>query len=261
MLSEELQKKIDLLPKHIVDMIYGTDLVYFVIETRKKNGLNQDQIDNLNAIILDVFMKEIRIENLVDTVKNELKISEDTAKEISFTFMSSFLYKAKDFFPGLEDEILNLGGEIPKNNAISLSQQFAKREEEIEKMQEKRKEKDRKDLLDSTTYGKINDLMKKFPEVGEQYIGSKESIQVVGMPVAMKPMIKYWIKDYMIKAGHGKSSNLDRVQYVCHDKNTRKMNSEERSQLMMVLKSADGEIDLPYSGKIRKIDFSLIKED
>jgi hypothetical protein len=39
------------------------------------------------------------------------------------------------------------------------------------------------------------------------------------------------------------------------------MNDEERRQLNLIVKSVDGEVDLPYSPKMKKIDFSLIQDE
>jgi hypothetical protein len=114
---------------------------------------------------------------------------------------------------------------------------------------------------DKIVYGKIEDLIRQHPELGDEVIGAQNSIDLKGMS-GMKPMIKYWIQDYKDKVGiYNDHSNLDRVQYVCHDKNTRSMNDEERRQLNLIVKSFDGDIDLPYSPKLKKIDFSLIQDE
>jgi len=122
-------------------------------------------------------------------------------------------------------------------------------------------EAERERMADTIVNDNIGNLMVNFPESGEMVIGSQNSISVKGMILDMKPMIKYWIQDYKEKMGYYNHSNLERVQYVCHDKNTRNMNEEERRQLNLILKSADEEIQLPYSTKRKKIDFSLVGEE
>ena len=103
--------------------------------------------------------------------------------------------------------------------------------------------------------------MKKYPIVGEQQIGSQESIELKSMPAPMKPIIKFWLKDYKEKMGHYQHSNLERVQYAYHDKNTKNMNEEERRQLNLIFKSVDEGISLPYSTRLKKIDFSKTNEE
>lgn len=261
MISEEIQKKIDLLPRRIYDIINGMDMVNVVIGIDESFKINQGQVISLNKIILSIFLREIQIEKLSSEIEESLGLERNKAEEISFILLSELFYKAHDFFPGIEDEILKLGGEIPKVKSIALGEQFAKREEKIEEMQRMEEEAKEEKISIAPVYGKISQLLAQFPDLGEQTIGSQQSIEVKNLPVPMKPMIKYWINDYKEKTGYGNHSNLERVQYVCHDKNTRNMNSEERRQLMLILKSADGEVDLPYSPKIKKIDFSLLKEE
>jgi hypothetical protein len=58
--------------------------------------------------------------------------------------------------------------------------------------------------------------------------------------------------------GYYRHSNLERVQYVYHDKNTREMNEEERKQLNLILKSVDEGTSLPYSTRMGKIDFGRV---
>jgi hypothetical protein len=103
--------------------------------------------------------------------------------------------------------------------------------------------------------------LQKYPELGEMIIGTQNAILVKGMDLPMKPMVKYWVQDYMEKTGSYRHDNLDRLQYVCHDKNTRSMNDEERRQLNLIFKSVDKEITLPYSLRRKKIDFSLVPEE
>ena len=76
----------------------------------------------------------------------------------------------------------------------------------------------------------------------------------------MKPLVKYWLKDYQEKMDYVWHSNIDRAHYVYQDKNTKNMNEEERRQLNLVLKSLDEKISLPYSTRMKKIDFSKVGE-
>jgi hypothetical protein len=208
-----------------------------------------------------VTLKDIKLESLVPEIGSRMGLDEKSAKEVALIMLCDIFYPIKDFFPGIEDEILKLGGELPKGLVKGLDEQFLKREEEMEEMEAEKVEAERERMADTIVNDNINKLMANFPESGEMVIGSQKSIAVKDMPVEMKPMIKYWIEDYKQKMGYYNHSNLERVQYVCHDKNTRNMNEEERRELNLILKSADEEIELPYSTKRKKIDFSLIEEE
>ena len=232
---------------------YATDAIIKIRETYK---FDQNYIDMITDAIGLIVLKDISIENLFSSIKKELNLDDKTTKEITLIILTEILYPIEDYFPGIEDEILKLGGEIPKMKPKKMSGQMLKRDEEMEEMQEQKEREEAERLADTIIEEPIGDLIKKFPEVGEQQIGSQKSITIEEMPIPMKPLVKYWMSDYLEKMGHFEHSNIDRVKYVYHDKNTRKMNDEERRQLNLVLKSLDEGIALAYSTRMKKIDFS-----
>ena len=192
-------------------------------------------------------------------IKEALKLNEKIAGEITLIILTKILYPIKDYFPGIEDEILKLGGEVPKEKPRSLNTQLLKREKEMEAMQEEKEREEAKRMADAIINDTIENLIKKYPKVGECVIGSQEAIEVKGLPLPMKPLVKYWLEDYQEKMDYAWHSNIDRAHYVYQDKNTKSMNEEERRQLNLVLKSLDEKILLPYSTRMGKIDFSKIE--
>jgi len=232
---------------------YATDAI---IKIRETYNLEQENIDAVTDLIGLIVLKDIIIEELYFSLKKELNLNDETANKITLILLTEILYPIKDYFPGIEDEILKLGGEVPKMKPKKMSGQMMKRDEEMEEMQRQKEEEEKRRMEDTIIKEPIKDLIKKFPEVGNQQIGNQKAIILKEMPVPMKPLIKYWIKDYLEKMGHYEHSNIDRVKYVYHDKNTRTMNDEERRQLNLILKSLDEGIVLAYSTRRKKIDFS-----
>jgi hypothetical protein len=260
-MKDELVEKLKFVPLFVqnsIDEDYTTDAI---IKMRKKYLQNDKDLTEIlkNTIGLTI-LKDIKIEQLVDAVKEDLKLSGKEAKEVALIILTEILYPIKDYFPGIEDEILKLGGEIPKEKPKQLTEQLLKREEEMERMTELKEEEEKKRMADTIIQKSVEELVKEFPVVGEQQIGNQEAIELKSMPVPMKPLIKYWLKDYKEKMGYYQHSNLERVQYVYHDKNTKNMNEEERRQLNLILKSVDEGISLPYSTRMKKIDFSKTVE-
>jgi hypothetical protein len=266
-MQQELKDKIkNTLPEFVMDNLYSDntfDANGKIISGYIKSDDPQwdEKINVMKDILGLVTLKEIKIEDLVMEIGRLMGLDEKSAKEVALIMLCEIFYPIKDFFPGIDDAILKLGGEIPKGIIKSLDEQFLKREEGIEEMQAQAEEAERERMADTIVNDNIGNLMVNFPESGEMVIGSQNSISVKGMILDMKPMIKYWIQDYKEKMGYYNHSNLDRVQYVCHDKNTRNMNEEERRELNLILKSADENIELPYSTRRKKIDFSLVEEE
>ena len=237
---------------------YATDAIIKIRETYK---FEQRHVDMMTDIIGLLALKEINLEQAKDNIQSKFELDERSAKEVSLIILTEIFYPIKDYFPGIEDEILKLGGKIPKEKQKKLTEQLLKREEEMEKMKEREEEEKRERMADTIISKPIEELVKEFPVVGEYQIGSQKAIELKSMPVPMKPLIKFWLKDYKEKMGYYQHSNLERVQYVYRDKNTKNMNEEERRQLNLILKSVDEGIPLPYSTRMKKIDFSKTNEE
>lgn len=260
-MKKEIKDKIkNTLPAFVMDNLYSdysSDAIGKIIDDYIQD---EETMDDLKDIIGLIALKEIRIEEVFDFIK-KLGLDDKKAKDVTLIVLCEILFPMKDFFPGIEDVIVKLGGEIPKTKPFTIDQQMLKREKEMEEMketEEREQEEAEKDMMVSLP---INELAKEYPQVESQRIGSQESIIVQGSDVPMKPEIKYWMKDYSEKMGYFQHSNLDRVSYVYHDKNTKNMNEEERRQLSLVLKSLDEEMPLPYSTKHGKIDFAKVEEE
>jgi hypothetical protein len=262
-MQQELRDRIrDTYPEALFDHLYS-DKVFEANDKIITNYLHGDEvkIELMKDIIGLVTLHEIKIEDLAVEVAIRLKLAAAEAKEIALIMLREIFYPIRDFFPGIEDAITNLGGEVPKEEIKAFGEQLLKREEDIEEMQRQKEAEEKERLSDTIVTEDIETLINAYPPAGEMLVGSQKSITVKGMEVEMKPMIKYWISDYKEKTGNYRHTNLERVQYVCHDTNTRSMNDEERRQLNLILKSVDKEIKLPYSTKKGKIDFSLVPED
>jgi len=250
------------LPAFVQDSLYEEYTLDAITDIRK-NYLEGDLEKNeaLKDIIALTVLKDSNIEQLYSTVEEKLKLNKTKAKEVTLIVLCRILHPIKDFFPGIEDQILKLGGEIPKESPKKSSDQLARRDEEMEELREIQEREGFEIMKDTIVNLPISDLAREYPQVEMQQIGNQESITIKGADVPMKPIIKYWIKDYLEKMGYNMHSNLERVQYVYHDKNTKNMNEEERHQLSLVFKSLDEGMSLPYSTKRGKIDFSKVEEE
>lgn len=251
-------ERIKKLPAFVQDTL-GGDVYKANEKIQGEYNLSDESMLLLSDIKAEILLKDIKLEDIKDRIKNDLGIDKQSSKEITLIILSEIFYPIKDFFPGIEDEILKLGGEIPKEKPKRLDEQLLKREDEMEEMEERKKGEEEERLKDAIISKPIEELIKEFPSVGEQAIGSQKEITLKRFPVPMKPLIKYWLEDYKEKTGYFQHSNIDRVQYVYHDKNTRNMNEEERRQLNLVLKSSDEGTALPYSTRMKKVDFGKIE--
>ena len=259
--NDEMMKKVRLLPDFVCEALLMNEGVYVNLEIIEKYEMNDEQRRSMLDLSLKVIFKELTIENLPKSIEKELKTDKETASHIALDLLIKKFYLARSYFPGIDDMILKLGGRIPKEKPRKLAQQLLKRENEMEVMKEKEKVEEKQRLADTIISKPIVDILKEFPIVGKQQIGNQESIILKSKDVPIKPLIKYWMEDYREKMGQYRHSNIQRVQYVYHDKNTKNMNEEERRQLNLILKSVDEKIPLPYSTRMEKIDFSKMDNE
>jgi len=249
-----------LLPAFVLDGLYedySLDAITKIRNEYLEGDLEKNQA--LKDLIAHLILKDVKIEQLVQTGKENLGLNDKQAKEVTLIILQEIFFPIASFFPGIEDEILKLGGEVPKEKPKKLGEQLLKREAEMDRMREEKEQAEVERMADTIISKSIEELLKEFPVVGKQQIGSQKSITIKTKPEAMKPLIKYWLKDFKEKMGYYNHTNIERVQYVYHDKNTKNMNQEERRQLNLILKSADKKILLPYSTKKKKIDFSRVE--
>ncbi len=259
-MEDQIKKRIALTPSFVQDSIAEEYTIDSIIQIRENFlGDDRDKTEILKNIIGLVILKDIKIEQIKEVLEEALKLKEKESNQVALIILCNILHPIKDFFPGIEDQIVKLGGEVPKPLPKKNNEQLLKREEEMEEMKAEEKKIEVEKMKDTIVNMPVKDLVINYPMVESQVIGSQESIMVKGSDIPMKPIIKFWMKDYLEKMGFYKHSNLERVQYVYHDKNTRKMNEEERRQLGLVLKSLDEEIDLPLSTRTQKIDFGKIE--
>ena len=253
---EQIRKKVPDFVWNSLNEDYSTNAI---IKIKDDYNLEQEDIDSITDIIGLLVLKEIDLGKTKSGIESELRLDDKINREVTLIIFCEILYPIKDYFPGVEDEILKLGGKIPKIRLRKKDTQLLKRTKEMEAMQEAKEQKEKIRMADTIINGTIEELIEKYPKVEEQIIGSQKAIEIEGMPLPMQPLIKYWLRDYQEKMDYVWHSNIDRARYVYQDKNTKNMNEEERRQLNLVLKSLDEKIILPYSTRMKKIDFSKIE--
>ena len=261
-IDKQKSNRLSSLPSFVLDAIYDDYTLNAITKIRKeylKSDLDKNEI--IKSIIGYAVLKDIKLEEINNRIQEDLKLDKKESTEIALIILCEIFYPIKDYFPGIEDEILKLGGEVPKEKPKKLSEQLLKRSDEMDAIKKQEEEAEKERMADTIISKPIKNLIKEFSQIEQCQIGSQDSIKLKSKSILMKPLIKYWLEDYREKMGAHQHSNIERVQYVYHDKNTRNMNEEERRQLNLILKSVDEEISLPYSTRMKKIDFSKINNE
>ena len=114
-MKDEIRNKLDLLPGFVLDSIYENYTTEAITKIREEYlEDNDDRSEELKNVIGLTVLKDIRVEQLFEVVKEGLRLDEEDARDVSLIIFIEILYPINSYFPGIEDEILKLGGEIPK---------------------------------------------------------------------------------------------------------------------------------------------------
>jgi len=260
MAEETMEQKLNRLPEFVAEFLEDPSTVDIIIDIRKKYELEESQLDAFNDVLYGIVFKEKKIEETQSEIRKGLNFDEEKSKEISLIILCEILYPIKDYFPGIEDAIKLLGGEIPKIIPKKQVQELVDEEKIEERQRQTIKEQiEAEAKMEKVVKADIKSLLKEYTPAGDQEIG-QNPIEVPSVALPVKPKIKYWIECYQEATGYGWNTNMERVKFIYHNKNTRGMNEEERRQLGLVLKSLDEETPLVYLEKARRIDFAGIEE-
>ncbi|MCK5085087.1 hypothetical protein KAK05_00065, partial [Candidatus Parcubacteria bacterium] len=129
-MKKEIREKISKLPSFVRDSIcedYTTKAIVGINEDYFKN--DEEKLEVLKNIIGLTILKDIKIEQLDEVIREGLELDDKKSIEISLIVLCEILYPINSYFPGIEDEILKLGGKIPKEKPKQLTEQLLKREE------------------------------------------------------------------------------------------------------------------------------------
>ena len=253
---DEFMKKVNNLPDFVYDAIMGVEGTKANGEISEKFKLSDDQKSEMLSLISEITFKDIPIENLSSETEKRLKVNQEIAKQISLELLQKEFFLVKDYFPGIEDAITSLGGDVPKIIPKKQTQDLVDEEKIEERQRQTVKERiEAEAKREKVVQHDIKTLLKEYAPAGEQAIG-QNSIEAPSVALPVKPKIKYWIECYKEATGYGWNTNMERVKFIYHNKNTRGMNEEERRQLGLVLKSLDEGTPLAYLEKGKRIDFS-----
>jgi hypothetical protein len=104
----------------------------------------------------------------------------------------------------------------------------------------------------------IRELLVKFPEIGDQLITENE-IEIKNFPEPMRPSIRNWLHDYTQHLGQERHSSMQRMDYVFHSENTKRLSSPDREKLAIILRSFDDNEPLPIDQENNEVLFDAVE--
>jgi hypothetical protein len=131
-MDETIIDRIGQLPQGIQDYIFSMDFVQSTIAVWKAYLDNdKEKLEKFKDLLGLLFLKDVKIEEVPAQLAALFAFDEVRSKEAALLVYRDMLYPARDYFPGIDDAILGLGGELPAIQQRVVDGQFLRREEEM----------------------------------------------------------------------------------------------------------------------------------
>lgn len=230
--------------------------------------LTSDDQQKAKEKMVKVLLGEININDFFDNLKVSLpNFEESKLKELALEICYHRLYPLRDYFKGIENIIIALGGKIPEDVPL-FSEEYRKRKAEKVK---KRPEKENPPPSDATTTIEepkemnivnlpIKEAVEKYPEVLKQFVSARP-IKISEFDELVNPTVKNWLKDYIEHLGAGSHSGFQRIDYLFNSENGRRLDQVDRNIINSLLKSYDDGFALPIDTIAKKIILSKVVRD
>lgn len=208
----------------VMNFLLAINLVDVYDGLAKKGGLNEEQRNLLPQIIWQIAQKK-NWDNAEKEVREKIGTITDE----------------KTFFDALNFEIIRKGKEYSLKS-VPAQAGFRMKKEEKNKLQ-----------------APLLQAMEKYMHIGEQIV-TANLLKMKYSPDLMKPSIKNWIKNYHEIVGGGKHGSMERVNFLFHSENGKKLNSVERQKLTILLKSLEENLPLEIDPEKQIVVFDLVPE-
>jgi|GEM_PF-955424 len=104
----------------------------------------------------------------------------------------------------------------------------------------------------------LRELLVKIPEIGDQLI-TEDEIEIKNFPEPLRPSVRNWLHDYTQHLGQDRHSSMQRMDYVFHSENTKKLSSPDREKLAIILRSFDDNEPLPFDQEKSEVLFDAVE--
>lgn len=267
----DLRDKINELPEFVKANMRESYLANSQIS--KKFQLNDDEAIKMIRVIVEILIKSSPLEELPQLLKNAFPtFKEAKLKDLALEICYKRFYPLRDYLNGIDILIKRLGGKIPENVPL-YSQNYQekggkKTEINIKKEDNLAKEKNvevKTNLAQDgqnkqIEYLSIREAIEKYPSILKQFISAKP-IKLKDTEYLVNPTIKNWLKDYVDNLGVGPHSDYERINYLFHSENGKKLDQIDRNIVNCILKSYDKTIELPIDIQAKQVIISKLVSD
>lgn len=262
----DFSERIKVLPVAVYDL-FGSNEPRLAIERACfLYNVFEDDIEKLSSPIADIFLKDLQVDKLPLTIENNLKVARSISYGIAYEIANSIFKNLDSYFINIS-VLLDQWSKLKANPLIS-EEKARKRVLEIEPWlldQEKEKEQEKREAEIAVKKEQVRidrislqEALEKYPKLGEQTI-STNMLKSKFSGELLKPSIKNWIKDYRDNVGSLKHDSLERVNFLFHGENGKRLTNLERMRVTLLFKSLEENTPLSIDPEKQIVIFDLEK--
>lgn len=246
---DEHQKKLLALPSDVLDWMYSAEVSQNNANIAKKFNLGSDKNPIIAKLTGRVALKEITLDALPQLLQENLKVDQETARQIALEIALKQLLVIRGYLKGVENFILKLGGTIPAKIPDISSTIGSARPPAAQP------------IPTAIITKPFRLAVQENKEILNQQL-TADPIKIVEFDQPVRPTIKNWLADYIKQKGAGHHDELERSDYLFKGANALNLPAEERIKLAKILRAYDEDTEVPIESNTKLIDLiELIRKE
>jgi hypothetical protein len=232
-------QKLNTTPQPIQDFFMSNDPRLLCEEVCMMYGLPESAIPAVTKPLGVIFIKEMALSEYPRIIAEASSISAPVAYGVAFEVNSRIFLRFSEYF--LDAGKLSKEWGVKKSTPVIGLEEAKKKVLELEPwILEEQAAVEAENILTIGSYEKIPLLsaLGKYPKLGEQLV-TRERIRVKSQPEPVRPSLSNWIRVYRDELGVGYHDPMLRGKFIFNSDNCKKLSSEERERLNLVLRSIE----------------------
>jgi hypothetical protein len=256
-------EKKNLLPQRVKTYL-ESDAVYRDLEMSLfVYGLEESSMSSLSGQIGRIFVKDFLLSDLPKEIFLQCKVSEGIAFGVAYEINRRFFAPFPEYFIDAE-RLLSQWQSTKTSPVISEQEAYQKiieldpwiLEDEKEKQQEQKQKILAQQAIEKLT---LLQALEKYARINDQQLTS-ERIRIRSERESVRGTVRNWLRSYRDAAGFGKHEAVTRGHFLFQSDNGKKLASDERERVALLLKMLDENEMLAVDGQKQVIIFPEIPQ-
>jgi hypothetical protein len=246
--DENAFARLDLLlsqaPDHIYDWLFSERAAKNVVALGKKFNLSETQTIQMSRLTGLVILKTIPLNDMPLELKKMLRLEDGLTRQLAIDIALAQLLPIRDYLPGTENFIKQLGGSLPAilppllKSSLAASYQTATA---LSGAAPSPAPAPKITIVQKT----LRQIVQDNKEALNQIL-TASPLKIADFDQPVRGTIKNWLADYVRQKGAGKHEAMQRGDYLFQSANAKNLPSQEKLLLAEILKSYDENSTLIY---------------